>query len=66
MCLGDAVLGEMDIDDTTGLQHQLPDELIGYALIEVPDVDGRFLVLFPRHGVSLSLGLVAVCAIGSR
>lgn len=55
----------MDIDDTAGLKHQLPDELISHALVEVADIDGRFLVLFPGHGVSWSSGLIAVCALGS-
>ena len=36
--LRDAVLGEVDVDDGSGLQHQLPDLRIGCLLGEVADV----------------------------
>jgi hypothetical protein len=45
--LRDAILGEVYMCDAPGLEHELPDELVGHALIEVTDVDGGFLVLFP-------------------
>lgn len=45
--LGDAVFGQMDVGDAAGLEHELPDEGICDAFIEVADVDGGFFVLFP-------------------
>lgn len=47
VCLGDAVFGQVDVDDAAGLEHEFPYELVGDALVEVADVDGGFLVLFP-------------------
>jgi hypothetical protein len=47
MYLADAILREMDVDNTPSLEHQLPNEVIRDALIEVTDVDSSFLVLFP-------------------
>lgn len=47
VCLGDAVFGQVDVGDATGLQHQFPDQLVVDALVEVADVDGGFLVLLP-------------------
>lgn len=46
--LRNAVLGQMDILDAAGLEHELPHETVGYALIEIADVHGRFLVLLPE------------------
>jgi hypothetical protein len=56
--LGNAIFGKVDVDNATGLQHQFPDQLVGHALVEVADVDGGLLVLFPvfssgRHGCEL-------------
>jgi hypothetical protein len=45
--LCDAVLGQVYVDDRTGLKHQFPDERIGAALVEVADIQSRLLVLFP-------------------
>jgi hypothetical protein len=45
--LGDAVFGQVDVDDAAGLQHQLPDQAVDDALIEVSDVDGGLFVLLP-------------------
>lgn len=44
----------MDVDDAASLEHQLPDELVRHTLIEIADIDGRFLVLLPGEGVSSS------------
>lgn len=45
--LCDAVFGEMDIGDAAGLEHELPNQRVGDAFIEVADIDGSFLVLLP-------------------
>lgn len=52
MILSDAVLGQMHVDNTAGLQHQLPNQTIRNALINVADIDGGLLVLFPMSAFS--------------
>ena len=57
--LRDAILGKVHILDATGLEHELPDELVRYALIEVANVYGSFPVLLPGYSsefVRSSLG----------
>ena len=46
----------MYVDDGAGLEHQLPDLLVGGLLCEVTDIEGAVLVLFPAMRV-----LVADC-----
>ena len=48
MGLGDAVFGEMDVDDSAGLEEEFPDQRIGDSLVEVADVDRGVFILFPR------------------
>lgn len=43
----DAVDGHVDISYAAGVEHQLVEEAGRDALMEVSDVDGGFLVLFP-------------------
>ena len=43
--LGDAIFGEVDVEDGAGLQHEFPDEAVGAALVEVADVEGAVFVL---------------------
>jgi hypothetical protein len=45
--LSDTILGKVDVLDAPSLEHQLPHELVGDALIEIAYVDGGLLVLFP-------------------
>lgn len=48
--LGDAVFGKVDIGYAAGLEEELPDQRIGYSLVEVTDVDGAVFVLLPVAG----------------
>lgn len=47
MLLGNAILGQMDVDNAPRLEHQLPHDAICDPLIEVTDVYRRLLILFP-------------------
>lgn len=60
MCLGDAIFGEMDIDNATSLEHELPNKTVAYALVEVADIDGGFFVLFPEKCELMREDLVSV------
>jgi hypothetical protein len=46
--LGDAVARHVDVVDGSHLQHYLVYHCGGCALVDVSDVDGRLLVLFPE------------------
>ena len=45
--LGDAVFGQVHVDDGAGLHHQLPYHGVAGALVDVANVDGGFFVLLP-------------------
>lgn len=44
--------GEKGRTDGTGLKHEFPDESVGRSLVEVTDVDGRFLQATTKPSVS--------------
>lgn len=47
MGLCHSIFWKVDINDATGLQEKFPNERVSDSLVEVADVDGRILVLFP-------------------
>jgi hypothetical protein len=47
MRLRDPIFRQMYIHDATSLQHELPDQAVRYSLVDIANVDSRFLVLFP-------------------
>jgi hypothetical protein len=47
MGLGDSVFRQMDVNDATSLEHELPYQWIGNALVEIPNIDGGFFILLP-------------------
>lgn len=53
--LGDAVLGQVHVDDGAGLHHQLPYHGIAGALVDVANVDRGFFVLLPVEARSRQL-----------
>lgn len=45
--LSDSILRNMNFDNSTCLEHELPQQTVSYSLIEVADVNSGLLVLVP-------------------
>jgi hypothetical protein len=50
--LCDPIFWQMYVDDTSSLQHKLPDQTIRNSLVDVADIDRSFFVLLPNFYIN--------------